>query len=200
MTTIGVLMPTLPGREQMREQALDTFYKQVYPESWDVNILIDADPVLTLGSKINKMLERITYELPCDFVVLFDDDDLHHPTRIRRQIEPMLDDPNLTMTGTSVIVFRRHTTGEIFRYKGLSSRWIGGLAFPVSSWQKYKFQDITVGTDTIWQRNFPIETRLDLKDESLMLCGIHAHNSSTKHTVGREWMQLPDVPNTLMGL
>lgn len=195
---VFALMPTLPNREELRDRAISSYSKQRYSKEWTVNLLIDPGPE-TLGAKLNRMVQS-ALEFDATHVILLDDDDVHSPHRIQTQIDPLLHNSNLAMTGTSVIVFRRDSTGEIFRYRGLSSMWIGGLAFPVSSWQKHKFTDITAGTDTIWQKNFPLETRLDLKDESLMLCTIHPRNSSAKHTVGREWMQLSSVPESLLGL
>ena len=103
------------------------------------------------------------------------------------------------MTGTSVLIYR-NTAGEVFRYAGNRATWIGGLTFRGSSWQQHKFTDITAGTDTTWQKKFPLETRFDLKDESLMLCNIHSANSRSKRTVGREWTRLPSVPDSLKGL
>src|ERR1700722_17918476 len=111
--TVFALMPTLPGREEMRQKAIDSIHRQSYPNSWDVVLLMDADPDLTLGAKLNKMLDSIS-NLPADHIILVDDDDLHHPTRVARQIQPLIDNPNLLMTGTSVIVFRDTRNNEVW--------------------------------------------------------------------------------------
>jgi hypothetical protein len=198
--TVWALMPTLPGRDELRDLALNAFYKQVYPKSWDVTIMIDGDPNLTLGAKINRMMERIATELTCDFVVLVDDDDLHHPTRIQRQIQPLIDNPNVLMTGTSQIVFRDTRNNEVWRYTGTSDMWIGGLAFTAGAWKAHRFEDLGAGCDTRWQKQFAPQARLDLQDDSLMLCAIHANNTSKKYTVGQQWQRLPAVPESLMGL
>jgi glycosyltransferase involved in cell wall biosynthesis len=197
--TVFALMPTLPGREEMRQKAIDSIHRQSYPNSWDVVLLMDADPDLTLGAKLNKMLDSIS-NLPADHIILVDDDDLHHPTRVARQIRPLIDNPNLLMTGTSVIVFRDTRNNEVWRYTGTSDMWIGGLAFTAGAWKAHRFEDLGAGCDTRWQKQFSSQARLDLQDDSLMLCAIHANNTSTKYTVGQQWQRLPAVPESLMGL
>jgi hypothetical protein len=74
------------------------------------------------------------------------------------------------------------------------------LTFAVEAWKAHRFEDLGAGCDTRWQKQFAPQARLDLQNESLMLCSIHASNTSKKYTVGREWMQLPAVPESLMGL
>ena len=197
--TVFALMPTLPGREEMRQKAIDSIHRQSYPNSWDVVLLMDADPDLTLGAKLNKMLDSIS-NLPADHIILVDDDDLHHPTRVARQIQPLIDNPNLLMTGTSVIVFRDTRNNEVWRYTGTSDMWIGGLAFTAGAWKAHRFEDLGAGCDTRWQKQFSAQARLDLQDDSLMLCAIHANNTSKKYTVGQQWQRLPAVPESLMGL
>jgi glycosyltransferase involved in cell wall biosynthesis len=199
MITVACLMPTIPAHEPFLQSAMDSIHSQQYPKGWDVILHVDGDPDLTLGAKLNKMLDSIS-ALPVDFVVLTDSDDIHHPTRVHRQIQPLLDNPKLMLSGTSTIVYRDICTNEVHRYTGNVATWLGGLAFTVGAWKAHRFEDISAGTDTRWQKLFAPQSRLDLRDESLMLCSIHSANTSKKHTVGREWQQLPCVPDTLRGL
>jgi len=192
-------MPSIPRHQQFLAKAIDSIHKQQYPEGWDVFLHVDGNPQETLGAKLNRMLEHVI-SLGAEFVVLTDSDDLHHPTRIQRQIQPLIDNRNLMMTGTSQIVFQDARNKEVWKYRGNSALWIGGLAFAVEAWKAHRFENIGAGCDTKWQKQFSEQARLDLQDESLMLCSIHASNTSKKYTVGREWMQLPDVPDTLMEL
>jgi hypothetical protein len=201
--TVACLMPTIPSHAEFLPRARASFDAQVVPEDWNVSLCVthDEDPTLTLGAKLNKMINACLAADPrTDFFVLLDDDDVHAPHRVQRQVEPLLYNPGiLSCSGTSVIVYRDVTSGDIFRYTG-GSNWIGGLAFPISSWEKHKFENTSSGVDFSWQKNFPLETRLDLKDESLLLCSIHPANTCEKHTVGREWQQLMMVPESLVGL
>ncbi len=89
------------------------------------------------------------------------------------------------MTGSSVLTYQK-PTGKIWRYTG-THNWLGGLCFPIASWKKFKFGNFRIGTDTQWQLRFPLNTRYDLQDATLMLCRIHPHNSSPKPTTGKQW-------------
>jgi hypothetical protein len=192
-------MPSIPRHQQFLAKAIDSIHKQQYPEGWDVFLHVDGNPQETLGKKLNRMIEHVI-SLGAEFVVLTDSDDLHHPTRVQRQVEPLQNNHNLLMTGTSQIVFRDTRNNEVWRYTGKSEMWIGGLTFAVGAWKSHRFEDLGAGVDTKWQKQFAPQARLDLQDDTLMLCSIHANNTSKKYTVGREWMQLPDVPDTLMEL
>jgi hypothetical protein len=194
--TVACLMPTIPQHAGFLEKATKSFYAQIYPKTWDVLLHVDGDPQPSLGTKINCMVKTCLDVTAVDFFVLMDSDDHHHPTRVQRQVEPMIDNQKLLMTGTSVLVYR-NTNGEVWQYAGRNSSWIGGLAFSVRAWKRYQFENISPGVDTSWQKKFAPDTRLDLRDESLMLCSIHSANTCRKTTAGREWMQLPCVPQSL---
>src|ERR1700722_12141499 len=134
--TIACLCPTIPQHEPFLEKAVNSIHGQQYPKGWDCFIHIDGDPQPTLGHKLNNMIEHVI-SVGADFVVLTDSDDLHHPTRVARQIQPLIDNRNLVMTGTSVIVFRDTRNNEVWKYTGNSALWIGGLAFAVEAWKAH---------------------------------------------------------------
>jgi glycosyltransferase involved in cell wall biosynthesis len=196
--SVACLCPTIPAHEQFLQAAVDSLHAQRYPAQWDVFLHIDGDPVPTLGAKINSMVRHCLEISAVDYFVLCDSDDLHHPDRIRKQVQPMVENPKLLLTGTSVLTYRNQS-GEIWQYRGLTSAWIGGLAFSVKAWKRYQFPDISAGTDTNWQRKFASDTRLDLRDGSLLLCNIHSTNTCRKTTVGREWSRLSELPSMLRG-
>src|ERR1700727_2786450 len=133
-------MPVIPAHEQFLQAAANSIYSQQYPKGWDVVLHVDGDPAPTLGAKINRMMERSIADLSCDIAVLVDSDDLHHPTRIQRQIQPLLDNPNLLITGTSILIYR-NSRNQIWQYSGDGS-WLGGLAFNVSGWHCHRFPSI----------------------------------------------------------
>lgn len=188
--TVACLVPTIPAHSQFIDPAVESLYAQVYPSDWDVLIRIDGAQG-SLGNKLNAMVQSCLDANPeTGYFVLTDSDDIHHPDRIRKQVQPLIDTPKLLITGTSILVYQDVSNGEVWQYRGLNSTWIGGLAFRVDAWKAHHFEDISAGTDTNWQRKFAPDTKLDLLDGSLMLCGIHAANTCRKHTVGREWSRL----------
>ncbi|MCU1299657.1 MAG: glycosyl transferase family 2 [Acidobacteriaceae bacterium] len=141
------LMATQPGREKFRPQALESFCSQVYPAGWVVQLLVDADPHLTLGAKLNRMAVSTT----ADYLVTWDDDDLHSVTRVQRQIEPLLDGYDYSWTST--IHYHDLVTDDHWIYQGQPKFWLGGLAFRRTRWEKQKFLDITIGCDTRWEQS-----------------------------------------------
>src|ERR1700685_1773185 len=155
MIRVACLIPTIPAHSQFLQRALDSIRAQVIPKGWNLSFHVDADPQPSLGRKLNRMIAECL-EIGTEYVVLTDSDDLHHPTRVARQVQPLLNNFSLTMTGSSVLIYQKEN-GECLRYTGISN-WIGGLAFPVTSWKQHKFMDFTDGVDTTWQRNFKSET------------------------------------------
>src|SRR5882724_1020004 len=123
MTSVALLMPTLPDRAELRARAVASLDTQVYPADWQVTVHQDIDPHPTLGAKINRMIANTTAE----FVVLTDDDDFHSPTRVQRQVEPLL--RGYELTGTSKIYYRDIKTGKAYLYSGDPAEWLGGMAF-----------------------------------------------------------------------
>jgi glycosyltransferase involved in cell wall biosynthesis len=197
MITVCAMMPTISTHHGFLPGAVNSFHKQIYPASWDVFLYIDPNPTLTLGAKLNAGIKHILSVSPVDYFVLLDSDDWHHPTRIARQIKPMLHNPKLMITGTSTLVYQNANTHEVWKYSGKQNDWLGGIAFRRVAIERHEFKSIGAGTDTQWQRNFYAEERLDLLDETLMLCTIHTHNTSPKSTTGRYWSRLPAVPRAL---
>jgi len=100
MISVACLMPTLPNRTELRERAIASLYKQVYPADWKVTVYQDIDPKPTLGAKLNAMVAACTEE----YITLTDDDDWHSPARVRRQVEPLL--LGFELTGTSAIFYQ----------------------------------------------------------------------------------------------
>jgi hypothetical protein len=84
----------------------------------------------------------------------------------------------------------------VFKYTGNGS-WVGALAFRRAAWERRKFEDFSAGVDTKWLGNFAPGEVLDLRDDSLFLAAIHPQNTCRKHTSGKEWQELPAVPEYL---
>jgi glycosyltransferase involved in cell wall biosynthesis len=186
MISVACLMPTLPGRDGLRRIAVDSFCRQQYPSDWSVNLYHDINDKITLGAKLNRMIERCDEE----YVLLFDDDDWHSPTRVQRQVEPLID--GLQFTGTSQIYYQDGK--QAYLYHG-DKNWLGGLAFRRSVWNQVQFDDVSVGCDTRWQRAvrelyWDKLCFLDIADSALFVATIHAGNTSPKRTHGPNWTKI----------
>lgn len=181
MTTVAILMPTLPGRDALRERAVASLYKQVHPADWTVTVYQDIDPKPTLGAKLNAMIEKCTE----DYIVLCDDDDWHSPARVRRQVEPLLNGYELTGTSTIYYIDERDKQAYLYKHKPATPNllWLGGMAFTRTLWQRQPFEDWTKGVDTRWQRSLKPKS-FDLADPTLFICNIHATNASPKSGAG----------------
>jgi glycosyltransferase involved in cell wall biosynthesis len=191
--TVSALMATTKRRASFLPQALESFRQQQFPSDWQVELVIDEHETSTLGRKLNDMAARCSSE----FLLVWDDDDFYMPTRIAKQIQPLAENPALMATGTSRIVYR-NDAGRAFLYSGNGS-WIGAIAFRRTAWERVKFEDFSPGVDYRWLKNFKPEEKFDLKDDSLFLAAIHSQNTCPKQTSGREWKELPRVPEYLQG-
>jgi hypothetical protein len=182
------IMPTLPDRVQMLMRAVECIRGQQKPEDWKIGLVIDPAPAdqVSLGSKLNRMIEATDQE----FIVLTDDDDIHAPHRVTAQVQPLIDNPALLITGTSQIIYREEPdTGKSIRFQG-DGRWIGGLAFRRSAWDMFKFEDVSKSVDTKWLKNFKKEEKLDLEDDSLFIGTLHAGNTCKKNTNLPCWKEI----------
>jgi len=86
MIIVSALMPTTSKRAAFRPRALECFHQQVFPANWEVDHILDEHETNTLGRKINDMTASST----ADYLISWDDDDCHSPTRIARQIAPLI--------------------------------------------------------------------------------------------------------------
>ena len=171
MTTVAALMPTLPGRDELRQRAIESYQRQIYPLFWRVRLYQDTDPEPTLGAKLNRMIAAACDE---DYIVLIDDDDWHSPTRVFRQVAPLLQ--GYELTGTSKIYYQDGK--EAWLYSGDGS-WLGGMAFTRAAWNRLPFEDVSIGCDTRWQRTLQPKS-LDLADPALFVATVHSGNTSPK--------------------
>ena len=177
-------MPTLPGREAMREIATKSFGLQEIPEGWEVSLVIDHNESQTLGAKLNRMVAKSH----ADLFVLLDDDDWHHPYRVMKQVTPLLSEA-AELTGTSEIFYFDRAKRSAWLYSG-SGNWLGGMAFTRELWDRCHFDDVSAGVDTRWQKRSKAKV-LDLANPALFVAGIHEGNTCRKHTSGAEWSLIP---------
>src|SRR5262249_53749613 len=178
-------MATTPARWSFMPAALDSFYKQVFPLEWNVQLLIDAHPTKTLGAKLNDMVVRTNSQ----FYIIWDDDDVYSSTRLTRKIEPLLNDYDFT--GTSQILYRDLRNGDEWLYTG-DSRWLGAFAFRRELWERVKFEDRSAGVDAFWQKRLRGmgAKMLDLADPALFSGTIHKDNTCPKVFSAPQWKRV----------
>ena len=197
MITVSALMATTPARDKFRPRSLESFRNQIFPSDWKVHLAIDFHPTYTLGRKLNNMARGLEQSPPTisatsDYLIVWDDDDWYSPTRLSRQIQPLID--GYDYSGTSTIFYHDIRTDEGWQYTGNGS-WLGALAFTRAALNRLLFNDTTAGVDNQWQMN--LQGRgFDLKDPALLIASIHSHNACPKHTVGSNWPRaaLPEFP------
>ena len=182
--SVTALMATRTKRAAFRPRAVECFKQQIFPADWEVDLIVDEHETNTLGRKLNDMAARTAAE----FLITWDDDDCHSPTRIARQITPLLTDYHYS--GTSKIFYPNIITDEGWLYSGTPRIWLGGLAFTRSLWEKQKFRDITVGVDAHWQQLAQAEHKakfFDVADPALFIASMHPGNSCPKNTTTCSW-------------
>jgi hypothetical protein len=185
MISVSALMATTSKRAAFRPRAAECFHQQQYPLDWEVNLVVHDHETDTLGAKLNRMVEFGT----SDYLITWDDDDFHSPTRIARQIKPLVTG-EYGYSGTSQIFYHNIVTDEGWLYKGTPRIWLGGFAFTRCLWEKQKFRDITVGVDTTWQRLAQTEYKakfFDVADPALFVASMHPGNSCPKNTTTCSW-------------
>jgi len=196
------ICPTFNRREFI-PRAIRCFLAQDYPNRQLIILddgtdliqdLVPADPSIVYltnptkecyGVKLNRLCESASSE----YVMHWDDDDWHSPSRISRQMCPLIEDPNLKVSGTSQIYYYRHDRSrQAWLYKGNKAKWLGGIGYPLSAWRERKFDtNSAAGADTRWLVKIPVEQRYDVADPALFIATVHARNDCPKNVNGPDW-------------
>ena len=132
MITVSALMPTY-NRQEFIPRAISGFFAQEIPTDWTVELIVldDGDSIKDLlpedprikyfhnpnhkynhGTKINICCEQATGE----YLIVWDDDDVYAKDRIVRQIQPMIDRPEILITGSSTLFYYRLDTRQAYQY------------------------------------------------------------------------------------
>jgi len=184
MISVDCLMPTIKSHAKFRPTAEQCFREQQFPADWDVQLIINEDETKSLGAKLNSMIATTS----ADFYVLWDDDDFHSPTRVACQVKPLMpsaDVISFEVSGTSQVYY--HDGKSAWLYRGNPDVWMYGLAFRRDVWEKHHFEDISIGVDTKWLKNIPVEERFDVDDPEMSIATIHSTNTCRKNPVGPQW-------------
>lgn len=207
MITVSALMPTYNRREFI-PRAISCFLAQEYPADWSVELVVlddGSDPVKDLlpddprikyfrettpqnhGIKMNRCCELASGE----YLIVWDDDDFYIPTRLARQIQPMVNNQQIQITGTRTLYYYKHGEQKAWQYtspQGID--WLASIAFRKSEWERQRFDMIKAGADYNFTRKVPKEARCDLSLPTLVVASIHGQNACQKH-LGSGYVPVP---------
>jgi glycosyltransferase involved in cell wall biosynthesis len=200
-------MPTY-NRQEFIPRAISGFFAQEIPTDWTVELIVldDGDSIKDLlpedprikyfhnpnhkynhGTKINICCEQATGE----YLIVWDDDDVYAKDRIVRQIQPMIDRPEILITGSSTLFYYRLDTRQAYQYTSPPTvGWLASIAWRKATWENMKFDHIAAGADFSFLKRIPQEARLDLNDPNLIIASIHSTNASKK-SLGKEYKPVP---------
>jgi glycosyltransferase involved in cell wall biosynthesis len=201
---VSALTPT-HNRREFFPRAVRCFLSQDYPNlEW---IILDdgPDPIKDLlpddprikyfhelpkrnhGQKMNRCFELSQGE----FGIVFDDDDWYPAHRISRQIQPMIDNPVIHLTGSSTIFYYQHGAQKAWRYSTPARvNWLASIAIRRSTWAATKFEEIAGGADYKFQLKLSQGHKFDLKEPSLVVAAVHPSNACRK-ALGSDYSPVP---------
>jgi glycosyltransferase involved in cell wall biosynthesis len=222
---VSCLMPTFNRRSYI-PRALRCFFAQDYPNLELVVLDDGSDPIQNVlpddprikyfyeqpkrnhGQKMNRCFELAQGE----FGIVFDDDDFYPAHRISRYITPMIQYPQLVVTGTSTLYFYDLSTHLAYRYvrvdrppatdagaiglvlpehaRPIRGIWMASIAVRKSRWAQARWDEIPAGADYNFLRQTPAELQYDLDDPSLVIAAIH-QNNACKKVIGRGYRAEP---------
>ncbi len=202
---VSCLTPTA-DRRSFWPQCIQCFQSQDYPELEWVIIDNGADPIKDLlpvdariryirlpgarlrhGALMNMGMERSTGALAC----VFDDDDWYAPDRVRKLAERLYS-PAVDIVGTSKLIYYVLGTQRVFRYVNLTAqRWMAAPAWKRTAWEHNRFDDLPHGADTNFINRIPMERRVDLEDERMLISTIHPKNASPKRLPSPSFVEVP---------
>ena len=202
---VSCIMPT-HDRRAFVTRALRCFEQQDYPALELIVVDDGVDSVADLASTVpNARYWRLPEKQPigakrnfaCEvakgtFIIHWDDDDWYPPSRVRRQITPLLDGTRW-ISGTSLAYYYDEAADRAFCYRGRATpcAWMAGLAYPKSLWARRPFEPIQIGEDVRFLKNIPASALADLRDPALYVASIHSANSARKVTAGVYWSPEP---------
>jgi glycosyltransferase involved in cell wall biosynthesis len=203
---VSAVTPTY-NRREFFPRAIRCFLSQDYPNiEWiiadngtdQIRDLLPEDPRIKhfplLGTKLNHgQLMNICCERAAGtFCIVEDDDDFYTSSRVSRQIQPMLNSPQITITGTSQLYYALQGTQRAFHYVNKTNlAWIGAIAFRKSAWEAHRFNDKPHGADYDFLTQVPRDRWCDLADTSLLVAASHSTNAARKSMPSSSFVEVP---------
>jgi glycosyltransferase involved in cell wall biosynthesis len=135
------------------------------------------------GQKMNRCCELALGE----YMIVHDSDDLYPSYRVSIQTQPLIDNPEMLVSGTSVQYC--YLDKKAYRYQ--SNGWLAAIAFPKSEWVKQGgFKELPAGADWRFQQVIKPNQRVDLVDPTLVLSCIHTTNAG-RRSLNRLYTPVP---------
>lgn len=146
---------------------------------------------LTHGKLMNLAMDHSDGKIS----IVIDDDDWFSPSRISRQVTPLLTDSRFDVSGPGSIYYYIHGTRKAFLYKNFTSmKWVAALAFRPSLWGAGicgRFNDKLNGADTDFIGKVPSERVCVMDDLGLMVSSIHSTNAAFKRPTPPSFTEVP---------
>ncbi len=147
------------------------------------------------GQKMNRCCELARGAI----CIVLDDDDFYTSDRVSRQVQPLIDSPAVDICGTGRLYYYLHGQRKAFVYRNMTKRtWLAAPAFRRSLWEAHRFDNLSSGADTSFQRRVPPERQRDLDTLGLLVSTIHPRNAAPKRVpspsfVGVPWEEIEGV-------
>lgn len=157
---VSAICPTR-NRPQWIMEAVGCFLSQTYPNR--ELIIVDDDDAPSLPNGINvpgiiyqRLHERKSIGLKrnacCELasgaiIWTLDNDDWSGPGRMADQVQRLIDNPKMLMTGYDQLVFANQTTQQAWEYRSGSGVCGTSMCYWRSFWQLNRFRNLQVGED-----------------------------------------------------
>jgi len=162
--------------------------RDMLPEDSRIRYFPLSGARLTHGALMNECCQRTSG----DFIITHDDDDWFSRDRVSKQIMPMIQNPNLMVSGTSQLYYMKPPIQKAFRYVNLTKMtWIGAIAFRKSVWDTYKFNPKPHGADYDFLQKVHPSQWHDLKDTSVVIATAHPSNAGPKSMPSPSFVEEP---------
>lgn len=193
---VSAIMPTA-NRHGYANDAIRMFLEQDYPlkelvilddGTYPLNppphdlIRYDHSPVKrNVGKKRNMACSRATG----DVIIHWDDDDIYSPDRISDQVERLIANGHLEMTGYDSMIFVM-PSGEEWRFRMPNSNYAIGVSFCYWKhiWRARPFPECEIGEDLVFSTG---RKCLSVDAERRIIARIHPNNTSFKDTSVEGW-------------
>jgi Glycosyl transferase family 2/Methyltransferase domain len=125
-----------------------------------------------------------------DYIAHWDDDDWYAPWRLSTQLSELLRS-GADVSGASTMTYQDIQNDQWWRYenpdRGL--HWVHGatLFYRKTYWEEHRFEDISIGEDSLFVRHCARSKLLKLNESSFYVGSIHSGNSSYKNTKEPCW-------------
>ena len=207
---VSCIMPTA-NRRALVPQAIRYFLRQDYRHCELIVLddgadavadVIPPDPRIryirvedtcSLGAKYNLGCELAHGEI----IAHWDDDDWMAEWRLSYQVQELLRQPPMTLSGLARLLFYELRTNRAWEYvyppTERERAWMGGgtLCYRKRFWEQHRLPDLNEGWDTVFVWGLTDANLLPLQNHTFYIGTVHPQNSSPKRTDSPGWHAFP---------